>query len=84
MHLFSNGFVFRSLTFGDRRSLGSAPTKKLAKAAAAAFMYESIPEDWKTTVNKKKKSNKRSADNVNSFFSFHVFFALVIYRLFPL
>jgi hypothetical protein len=66
-----NGFILRSLTFGDRRSLGSAPTKKLAKAAAAAFMYESIPEEWKTTVTKKKKANKRSGDNVMSFITLH-------------
>jgi len=55
----------RSLTFGDQRSIGSASTKKLAKAAAAALMYDSIPEEWKIIPSKKKKSNKRPSENAS-------------------
>merc|ERR1711936_449918 len=52
-----------TLKMGSYEAVGSGNSKKLAKAIAAQNMYQTIPDDWKTTnatkAPKKKQPNKR-------------------------
>lgn len=52
-----------TLKMGSYEAVGSGNSKKLAKAIAAQNMYQTIPDEWKTTnatkVPKKKTPSKR-------------------------
>lgn len=57
------------MKLGDYEAKGSGLSKKVAKTVAAINIYETIPTEWKectaTHVAKKKKKNKRKADDAN-------------------